>query len=239
MNSIDIVLPVHNEGKSIARTLREFYQQVSENDRIGIRFIVCEDGSSDDSVQVLEKLGKELPMVLLSEGRRKGYSQAVVDGFRATNSTLVGFIDSDGQCAPADFARLVSNLSEGIDLVIGYRNPRIDHWSRLVMSKAFHAVFRSIFKVRLKDPSCPYLLVKKPLLQKILNGNIPILSMGFWWEFVARASACGAVIKEVPVSHRSRTDGGTRVYKTRKIPWIALSHLFGLFKLKKSIFNKN
>ena len=74
---IDIVLPVHNEGSSIAQTLREFHQKVSVEDGIPVRFVICEDGSSDDTVPVLQALAGELPIKLISDPVRKGYSRAV------------------------------------------------------------------------------------------------------------------------------------------------------------------
>ena len=58
-----------------------------------IRFVVCEDGSSDDSVRVLQNLAIELPLKLIPEPVRKGYSQAGASmSFRATASEWVGFV---------------------------------------------------------------------------------------------------------------------------------------------------
>ena len=122
--TIDVVLPVHNEGVSIAATLREFHRVVMLDGGQSIRFVVCEDGSSDDTAPVLQKLAAELPLKLISDPVRKGYSRAVIDGFRGTTSDWVAFIDSDGQCDPADMLRLIA-LRNGIDLVMGWRNPAI------------------------------------------------------------------------------------------------------------------
>lgn len=138
MEPIDLILPAHNEAGSIGETLTEFYQVVTEGQHLPLRFVVCEDGSTDNTVEIVRKLSETLPILLLSEPMRKGYSRAVIDGFRASTSSLVGFIDSDGQCDPADFARLLElQRTTGCDLVIGYRNPRQDHWIRLLMSGLF------------------------------------------------------------------------------------------------------
>src|SRR5437660_124409 len=104
---IDIVIPVHNEGASIAATLHEFHETVAGRQKIPIRFVICEDGSSDDTVPVLKALAGELPIKLISDPVRKGYSRAVIDGLRASDSEWVACIDSDGQCDPADFHSLV------------------------------------------------------------------------------------------------------------------------------------
>lgn len=233
---IDIVLPVHNEAESIGSTLEEFHRVVAMENGIAIRFIVCEDGSRDNTVEVLRELSQRLPILLLTDKVRKGYSRAVIDGFKASSSELVGFIDSDGQCDPADFRTFVDQHKSGnYDLVFGYRNPRHDHAVRILMSNLFGLVYRSIFSVPLRDPSCPFLLVRRDALREILRGNLGILKQGFWWEFIARCVAAGFRIKEIPVKHRARLAGQTQVYLPTKVPRIAFEHLKGLFKLKREL----
>lgn len=232
---IDIILPVHNEAGGIEATLREFYQVATER-QIPVRFIVCEDGSTDNTVEVIQRLQSDLPIKLLSEPTRKGYSRAVIDGFRASQSQIVGFIDSDGQCDPRDLSSLYeAYVQSKADLILGYRNPRHDHWIRLLMSSLFKFVYRLYFSVPVKDPSCPYLLIKRESLLQILKGNVGTLKQGFWWEFVARAVANGLTIREVPVAHRQRASGITQVYKPTKVPGIAIAHLLGLGQLHKEL----
>ncbi len=234
---VDIVLPVHNEGASIEATLREFYEVVTKKNSIPIRFVICEDGSKDNTVEVLRRLEKELPMLLITSTERKGYSKAVIDGFRACTGDVVGFIDSDGQCDPSDFTKLYEKLDQ-YDFVLGYRNPRSDHWIRLVMSGSFKLVYKVIFPVKAKDPSCPYLLIKLPLLQRVLSGNVGILKQGFWWEFLARVTATKTAYAQVPVNHRVRSAGETQVYRPTKVPRIAYEHLLGLLSLKSELRSK-
>lgn len=232
--TIDVVLPVHNEGASIGATLREFHRTVAVESNIPIRFVVCEDGSSDDTLPVVRALAAELPLKLISDPVRKGYSRAVIDGLRASESDWVACIDYDGQCDPADFAKLLA-LQDGADLVVGWRNPRSDPWMRRAMSGAFGLVYRTFFDVRLRDPSCPYILIRRASLEKILAGNVGILKQGFWWEFFARASALGLAIRETPVHHRVRSSGTTQVYRPARVPRIALEHLLGLRKLRQEL----
>jgi len=233
LDNVDLVLPVHNEAGSIGGTLKEFYAFAQEA-KIPVRFVVCEDGSTDNTVEILQELALELPILLITDSRRKGYSRAVVDGFRATTAPYIAFIDSDGQCAPEDFPTLIAKIADN-DLVMGYRNPRADHWIRICMSRSFHAVYSLFFNVPVRDPSCPYLLIKKDALEKVLKGNPGILRQGFWWEFIARAVGAGLKIEEVPVSHRQRTSGETQVYRPSKVLQIGYEHILGLFKLRQEI----
>lgn len=235
---IDVILPVCNEGGTIAGTLEEFHRIVALECGIPIRFVICEDGSTDNTVPILNSMMGRLPIRLISAVERKGYSRAVIDGFRHAESALVGCIDSDGQCDPRDFARFVDSYRTcDCDIVFGYRNPRRDPWARLLMSRLFGCVHGLLFHVRLRDPSCPFLLIRREALRRVLQGGVGRLSQGFWWEFVARCRAHRLRFVELPVNHRLRAQGKSRVYRLTRIPRIACEHLQGLFALKRELLS--
>lgn len=231
--SVQIVTPVHNEAGSIAETLREFHR-VAGADGIDVAFIVCEDGSSDGTPDILARLASELPLSLDSVEQRRGYSRAVVDGLRAASADVVGFIDSDGQCDPADLVRLLDAL-EGADLAVGYRHPRRDPLARKLMSASFGVVFRRVFPVPHRDPSCPYLVARRDALAPLLDEDLGLLPQGFWWEFAARTTALGLVTRQVPVNHRARSSGRSQVYKPATVPRIVIDQFAGLARLRRTM----
>jgi glycosyltransferase involved in cell wall biosynthesis len=230
---IEVVLPAHNEGDGIGQVLREFYE-VNTSKGIPVHFVVCEDGSTDNTVEVINSLAEELPIELLTSPERKGYSRAVVDGLRATTAALVGFVDSDGQCDPEDLEHLLS-LAPSNDVVVGNRMPRKDAFYRRVMSRSFKFVYERFFPVRLPDPSCPFMVIHRTALEQTLRGNPGLLREGFWWEFYARANAAGLRITTVPIRHRERLAGETQVYRPTKIPRIAVAHIRALFTLRREL----
>jgi hypothetical protein len=103
------------------------------------------------------------------------------------------------------------------------------------MSALFNQAYQLYFNVGLKDPSCPYLIIKREALLRVLDGNVGIFKQGFWWEFFARAQARKLSICQVPVTHRVRTAGETVVYRPTKVPGIAWEHLRGLAKLSREL----
>jgi glycosyltransferase involved in cell wall biosynthesis len=230
---IEVVLPAHNEEGSIGDVLEEFHGAAVASG-LRVRFVVAEDGSRDRTREVVTTLAETLPIILLPAAPRKGYSRAVVDGLQATTAALVAFSDSDGQCDPADLKRLYDALGDN-DLVVGYRNPRHDTPFRKFISGAFKFVYQRRFPVRLRDPSCPFLLVRREAVAQILRGNPGILRQGFWWEFNARAAAVRLKVAEVPVNHRERFAGQTQVYRLSKLPRIASEHLRALGTLRKEL----
>jgi dolichol-phosphate mannosyltransferase len=229
-----VVLPAHNEADTIEAVLTEFHRVAAESG-IAVSFVVSEDGSTDDTADIVRLLAARLPIELVSEPRRKGYSRAVVDGLLATTSELVVVADSDGQCDPHDLPALIGALDDATDIVIGFRHDRADSAVRKAMSAAFRLAYRLVFPVRLRDPSCPYMVMRRSALLAALQGRPGILRQGFWWEFNARAAAAGLRTREVPIAHRSRLAGTTQVYRPTKVPRIAWEHLRGLFELRRDI----
>jgi glycosyltransferase involved in cell wall biosynthesis len=220
-------MPVHNEGGAIERTLREWYAELSP--AVDLRFVIAEDGSRDNTKEVLRKLEHEFPMHLDLVEHRRGYAGAVVAGMRATNSPQVLVVDSDGQCDPKDFWRFWEKR-ENFDVIIGRRLNRRDPLARKLMSRCFGFLHRMLFHATVHDPSCPYLLIRRPVLDKLLPA-LGSLREGFWWEFVARASRAGVRFGELPVGHRDRAAGKTVVYRPSQIPDIAWRNGVGLLKI--------
>ena len=229
---ITLVTPVHNEGESIYATIEEFFNFYKASE-IDVNFIISEDGSSDNSVEQIKLLQDNFSVKLISEPMRKGYSKAVIDGLKMVESDVVSFIDSDGQCDPADLVKLLEKF-DGNNLVIGNRANRNDSTVRKMMSASFKFVYELLFNTNLKDPSCPYFVTSSQNLAEILNTpSLGILKQGFWWEFYARAKSLDIENIQVDINHRKRAAGNTVVYRPTKLPRIVIEHLIGLFQLKK------
>jgi len=224
---IEVLLPVHNEAESIEGTVREIYGELSR--KVNVGFIICEDGSKDNTQEILRRLAKELPMRLnLSEGR-KGYSRAVCEGMEMLESDYLLCLDSDGQCDPKDFW-VFWDAREQADVVLGWRTDRADTFTRRAFSRFFYLIYQTVLRTPVHDPSCPYVLIKKTVALR-LCGELGAMKQGFWWEFVARVHRRGYTIKELPVHHRLRTAGVTQVYHWRKMPGIFFRHVAAIFRI--------
>jgi len=224
---LDIAMPVHNEGKSIEKTLLEWYDELRPH--VDVRFIIAEDGSKDNTKSVLKKLEGRLPILLDMVDARRGYGGAMTAALRASSSPYVLTSDSDGQSDPKDFWRVWS-MRESFDLVVGWRVNRADALSRKVMSKSFGLWHKLLFGTRLHDPSCNIMLMKRSVIDRLVP-KVGLLSEGFQWEFVARALKAEIKIGEVPINHRLRASGSTVVYKPTRVPGIAWRNGVGLMKI--------
>jgi dolichol-phosphate mannosyltransferase len=224
---LEILLPIHNEAETIERTIREIYDVVSA--RVDFRFIICEDGSIDNTKQVLTRLSESLPMKLVMSDHRKGYSQAVIDGMRVLEADYLLCLDSDGQCDPGDFGKFWETR-EKQDVAIGWRVKRADTLLRRVLSGGFYFLYQAFYRVPVHDPSCPFVLAQRKVIEKVLP-ELGEMKEGFWWEFTARVHRRGFSLREFQVSHRTRSAGETQVYRLKKMPGIGYHHILALFKI--------
>jgi dolichol-phosphate mannosyltransferase len=224
---LQVVMPVCNESDIIADILHEWYKELSS--QITCELVVSEDGSRDNTKEVLTAVAKELPVKLDMTDKRRGYAAAVVTAFRNTYAPFVLAVDSDGQCDPKDFWPFWQRRKEN-DVVIGWRVKRRDTLGRKAMSNSFKLLHRLFFGVTIHDPSCPYVLINRQLLDRLIP-ELGSLTEGFWWEFIARATRVGARIQEQPITHRVRASGSTVIFKPNQIPRIAWQNGFGLIRL--------
>jgi dolichol-phosphate mannosyltransferase len=224
---LEILLPVHNEAESIETTIGEMYESISKH--AAVRFIICEDGSADDTKGVLTRLAEKLPLKLMMSHARKGYSRAVIDGMKALEADYLLCLDSDGQCDPKDFGKFWA-VRDQQDVAIGWRVNRSDNWLRRGLSRGFYRVYQMFYGVPVHDPSCPFVLARRQVVESILPA-LGEMKEGFWWEFVARVYRGGFSIREFPVNHRVRSAGQTQVYRFKRMPGIGYRHFVALFKI--------
>jgi glycosyltransferase involved in cell wall biosynthesis len=232
MLNISIILPVFNEKKSLFYVVDEWHKFLKYKN-ITHEFVICEDGSTDGTKDLIREMLQIFPISNQSSEVRTGYGGGVIRGILAAKYDYILCIDSDGQCMPNSFMKFCDNISKEVDILIGNRNPRKDPLIRLIYSKLFKILHDILFKSKIKDPSCPYVFGKKSVFIELLN-KLHYLKEGFWWGFIGAAIMKKKIIKEIDIEHFKRYDGSTVVYKVSKMPLIIIRNVIGLVKLKKS-----
>jgi len=149
--SISIVLPVFNEVKSLEYVLSVWNRYLNKK-KILHEFVICEDGSTDGTKELIVKLQKKYPISNQSVKDRRGYGLGVISGIIASKYDYILCIDSDGQCMPDSFLEFYNNKHMA-DILIGNRNPRNDPIIRIIYSKLFKIVHDYLFNTKIKDPS--------------------------------------------------------------------------------------
>ena len=148
-----VVAPVYNEGA----TLREFVGRliaVSRTlaDRYTFEFILVDDGSTDKSLETARALVAEEPRLRVIELRRNfGQTAALQAGLQAARGSIVISMDSDLQHFPEDIPEFLSVVSQGYDLVCGWRHDRREGLRRRWPSWLANRLIRYVAGVRVHD----------------------------------------------------------------------------------------
>lgn len=112
---LSIVLPAKNESAAIGSTVAGIRQQYPDTAEVEV--LVVNDGSSDDTAAVAQAAGARV----VHHPYSKGNGAAIKTGARAAQGEVLVFMDADGQHDPADIPRLLDQLSQGHDMVVGAR----------------------------------------------------------------------------------------------------------------------
>ena len=230
---LSVIFPIYNEEETIEKTLLE-WKNTLDNLQINYEIILAEDGSTDNTKQILYKILSKYKNIFVSniDDKKRGYSNAIRSSIDLAKGDYILCLDSDGQVDSEDFIKFWSQkylLNNGI--IIGNRVDRKDSLQRLLMSKAFLILHRILFFSDIKDPSCPYILCEKKFAQQI-NPYLKFMVEGCWWGFTAICIKKKMQVNQININHRLRISGKTNVFLLHKIPSIVLRNIFGLIKLK-------
>lgn len=231
MKNISVVLPVFNEKKSLSYVI-ERWHSFFLNENITHEFVICEDGSTDGTKELILELKVKYPISDQSSQERLGYGEGVTRGIKASKYEYILCIDSDGQCMPNSFMQFYK-CEKIKDIIIGNRNPRRDPKLRIIYSKLLKIFHDFLFDSKITDPSCPYIFAKKNVYLELLP-KLSFVKEAYWWGFVGAAIMLEKKIIEYDIEHFERYDGSSVVYKFSKMPGIILRNLLGLIKLKRS-----
>ena len=231
MNNLSIILPVFNEVNTLEYVVSNWHTYLSSRN-IQHEFVICEDGSTDGTKELIKQLELKYPISSQSTTERRGYGGGVIAGLKAAKYDYILCIDSDGQCMPDSFDTMY-RIREYSEIVIGIRKPRKDPFIRIIYSFLFYILHSLLFRSHLKDPSCPYVLAKKETYLKLLP-KLNYMREGFWWGFIGAAVLHKLKIAQVKIVHYQRYDGSTVVYKLSKMPGIIIRNMIGLIRLRIS-----
>jgi hypothetical protein len=210
VEGVAVVMPAYQEEANVADTVGDFLQTLGAAGVPHI-VIVVDDGSSDRTGEVLDRLAADHPdrVVAVHHKANRGYGAAVRTGIEAAldraQMRWVLLTDSDGQFRAADLlGLLVTQRRERADAVIGYREHRADPWRRIVNAWIWTRLSRLVLRVRSRDVDCAYKLVDRRLLDGVrLTGEAAAISP----ELLAKIGVGQARIVEHAVRHYPRLHG--------------------------------
>jgi len=245
---VSVIVPLYNEEESLPE-LQAWIERVMIENNYTYEIIMIDDGSSDNSWQVIQQLHYKNPLVKgIKFQRNYGKSAALNEGFKLAKGEVVITMDADLQDSPDEIPEMRKMvLEDNYDIVSGWKKKRYDSTlSKNIPSKLFNAATRRASGIYLHDFNCGLKAYKSKVVKTIevygeMHRYIPLLAK---WSGFKRFG-------EKVVEHRPRKYGVTKfgwdrfvngfldlasimfVGKFRKNPmhffglWGTLSFLFG------------
>ncbi|EDM44847.1 glycosyl transferase, family 2 [unidentified eubacterium SCB49] len=200
MYQFTIIVPVYNEQENLLRVEQEMLAYIkTANKKTTILFV--NDGSTDNSQSIIETICNRNPeFSFITFNKNRGLSTAIKAGIDATETELLGYIDSDLQTTPADFNLLLEKIGH-YDLVTGVRNKRKDSFIKNMSSKMANSIRRSFTQDGMDDSGCPLKVIKTELAK-----NIPMFK-GLHRFLPAMILLQGGTVYQIPVQHFPRVAG--------------------------------
>jgi glycosyltransferase involved in cell wall biosynthesis len=203
-----IVIPVYNEQASIRKVVQEWFEEI-ENWTENFVFLVINDGSSDESLQILRKLKVKLGDRLeIIDRENRGHGGSCLEGYRIACDRGIPFvfqIDSDGQCDTQYFFRFWRNRHK-YQVIYGKRVRRDDGMKRVLASIILKATLLLFGGVWCADANVPYRMMQTKGLDSMLL-KIPV-------DFFLKNVALAVLLKRnkwteffVPIQFRERYGG--------------------------------
>ena len=201
---ISVVVPIKDERDNLLALtgqLLKVLQSREESNASPFEIIYVDDGSTDGSSQILDRLAAEHPVVtVLHFDRNHGQSAGFDAGFKRSNGVLVVTMDGDLQNDPEDIGTLLPYAWE-YDLVCGWRTERHDTLMRKISSRVANAVRNVVTGDRVHDTGCSLKIFRRCVIERLQLFN------GMHRFFPALALMHGFTVIEVPVRHHPRMHG--------------------------------
>ncbi len=213
MIDLSIVIPIRNEAPGLEELCRELTDTLTPWGR-SYEIIIVDDGSTDESFEILARLQAGDPHLRVIRFRRNfGQTAAFSAGFAHARGRLIVTSDGDLQNDPADIPAMVQELEdEQLDIVCGWRKDRKDAFlSRLLPSMIANQLISWATGVQLHDYGCSLKVFRAEVVK-------PLKLYGEMHRFIpAIASEQGVAMAEVAVNHRARKHGTSKYGISRTI----------------------
>ncbi len=204
---ISVVIPLFNEAESLPE-LFEWIERVMRANGFSYEIIFVNDGSTDNSWEVIEQLRQRSPYVHGIKFRRNyGKSPALHCGFQRAEGDVVITMDADLQDSPDEIPELYRMIKEdGYDLVSGWKKKRYDPLSKTIPTKLFNATARKFSGIHnLHDFNCGLKAYRKEVIKNIEVYN----DMHRYIPYLAKIAGFTKIGEKV-VHHQARKYGTTK-----------------------------
>jgi len=220
INSLSVFFPCYNDGGTIASMVITAGKaaRLETND---FEIIVVDDGSRDNSREILQFLQKQNPdhVRLVLHTKNRGYGGALRSGFSAATKEWIFYTDGDAQYDPKELALLTALAGDDVDCVQGFKLKRHDPLHRIWIGKIYHWSMKMMFGLKIRDIDCDFRLIRRTIYSQIrLTQDSGVICL----ELIKKLQHAGCRFREVGVHHYFRACGSSQFFNFRRIAAVGI-----------------
>lgn len=218
---ITLIIPTYNERENIGPLIKSLNSQF-EILRHKFHILVVDDKSPDGTAGVVKRMQDSVENLHLLVGKKQGLGSAYIRGFKYSLGKLkpdvIVEMDGDFSHQPSELPRLIEQIDDGADFVIGSRYvpggkvPKNWNLFRKINSRWGNRFARYLAGIdNVSDCTSGFRAIKTDILKKIDLDKLKVRGYSFQMNLLYKAYVLGAVIKEVPIDFRERAAGFTKL----------------------------
>ncbi len=215
MPGLSVFFPAYNDAGTIA-SLVITSVKVAATLSDDYEVIVVNDGSTDDTAQILDELARIYPehVRIVHHQKNRGYGGALRTGFATATKDFVFYTDGDGQYDPAEMTLLWSAMTNDVDWVNGWKISRSDPMHRIVIGRLYHHYVKMLFNLEVRDVDCDFRLMRRQIFDVVrLEKNSGVICL----EMMKKFKDAGFRVAEHPVHHYHRVHGQSQFFNFPRV----------------------
>lgn len=212
---LTVFFPAYNDAPSLPSLIAKTFEVLRAHAG-DFEVVVVNDGSSDDTANVLESLRVRYQpnLRVVTHEVNRGYGGALRSGFAAATRDFIFYTDGDGQYDVSELPKLMALVEDEVGLVNGYKLERNDPWHRIWIGKTYNRFARFLFGVKLSDIDCDFRLIRRKVMDDIelvsTSGTICV-------ELVRKIEMSPYAVREVGVHHLPRLHGRSQFFRLKSL----------------------
>ena len=215
MPGLSVFFPAYNDAGTIA-SLVITSVKVAATLTDDFEVIVVNDGSKDDTAQILDELARIYPahVRIVHHQTNRGYGGALRTGFATATKDFVFYTDGDGQYDPAEMTLLWKAMTDEVDWVNGWKISRSDPMHRIVIGRLYHHYVKMLFNLKVRDVDCDFRLMRRHIFDVVrLEKSSGVICL----EMMKKFKDAGFRVAEHPVHHYHRVHGQSQFFNFPRV----------------------
>jgi glycosyltransferase involved in cell wall biosynthesis len=230
---VDMVVPVYNEAASLTRQVRRLHHALGTSLPVSWRITIADNGSTDDTARLADRLAVELPHVAVLHLTAKGRGRALREAWARSDAQVVAYTDVDlSTDLTAVFPLVATVLSGHGEIAVGSRllpGSRTTRGAkREVISRSYNRLLHLVVGAHFRDAQCGFKAIRRDVAARL----VPEVADQGWFfdtELLIRAERHGLRVVEVPVEWVDDPDSRVDIVRT------ALDDLRGVWRLLREL----